>query len=289
MIENALRKQINATAYADEQAMLVRKHIHQNYTVPDVDFSAWVLERLKWTGQELVLDVGSGPATYLDAIQRYIRPEQYIAYDLSMGMLQASPSSIVKRTLGTVEALPYADQSFDVVMAHHTLHLIDDLDRAVREIQRVLRPNGLLIAATNSEFTMPEFNTLMQRAFRLLNQHPEHEMSIEQMVLHDFSLESAPVKLGRYFTAVARYDVPTAFVFRETQPVMDYITSARAFYEPYIPDGIIWSDFIKIMGDQVRRLVDHFGELVVNKLAGVVVATNGGGFASEYYQRLNDR
>jgi hypothetical protein len=42
-----------------------------------------------------------------------------------------------------------------------------------------------------------------------------------------------------------------------------------------------------VMERQVTRLIRHFGELQVHKLTGVLVATNGGGFAREYLRRLN--
>jgi SAM-dependent methyltransferase len=45
---------------------------------------------------------------------------------------------------GSGEALPYPDQSFDVVVFSNSLHHIPDMDRALSEAERVLVPNGLL-------------------------------------------------------------------------------------------------------------------------------------------------
>jgi hypothetical protein len=84
-----------------------------------------------------------------------------------------------------------------------------------------------------------------------------------------------------------RYDVPSALMFSEVKPVIEYINSTRPFYEPYMPQEVAWEDFITIMTDQVRRLVDHFGELTINKLAGVLIATNKGGFAAEYLRLMD--
>jgi hypothetical protein len=44
---------------------------------------------------------------------------------------------------------------------------------------------------------------------------------------------------------------------------------------------------MQIMTDQVQRLINHFGELIVNKLSGVLIATEDGGFAKNYVEILH--
>lgn len=285
------RKMLIERAYSDERGMLLRKHIHDDYTIPQLDMPDWVLQRFNWRGDESVLDVGSGPGTYLPAMLKRIPATQYTAGDLSVGMLKAlrkdHSSEAITTTALDVTALPFRDGSYDVVLANHVLHHVEDLEAAVLEIRRVLKNSrGLLIAATNSEYTMPEFNTLMQRAVRLLRQNPTQEFQDDPHA-SQFSLESGSVFLARHFKSVARHDIPSAFVFRETRPVVEFIESSRPFYEPLLPDSVYWDDFMTIMADQIRRLVEHFGELVVNKLSGVIIATDEGGFAGQYQQMLN--
>jgi arsenite methyltransferase len=48
---------------------------------------------------------------------------------------------------GTVEALPFDDHSFDLVISNGALNLVPDKDAAFREIFRVLRPGGAFAAA----------------------------------------------------------------------------------------------------------------------------------------------
>ena len=45
------------------------------------------------------------------------------------------------------ETIPYEDASFDVVVGHAVLHHIPDVERALREVLRVLRPGGRFVFA----------------------------------------------------------------------------------------------------------------------------------------------
>lgn len=44
--------------------------------------------------------------------------------------------------------LPYADQSFDVVIVSNALHIVPEPEKALAEIRRVLKEDGILIAPT---------------------------------------------------------------------------------------------------------------------------------------------
>ncbi len=44
--------------------------------------------------------------------------------------------------------LPYADNSFDVVIIANALHIIPEPEKALCEVRRVLKPDGVLIAPT---------------------------------------------------------------------------------------------------------------------------------------------
>ncbi len=71
----------------------------------------------------------------------------------------ASPEMIAQAKRGVQSAklhfsvqdmfhLPYADQSFDVVIVSNALHIVPEPERALAEIRRVLKDDGVLIAPT---------------------------------------------------------------------------------------------------------------------------------------------
>lgn len=276
-------------AYATDEHLAVRYRTHELYSYPKIDFQQWVVDTLTWRGDEQVLDIGAGPGTYFEAIQRRAPDGLHVAGDLSFGMIQRAQRSTygsrVRLLTIDVQNLPFADETFDVVLANHMLYHVPDIDRALSEIRRVMRYDGCLIAATNSENNMPELDTLARRACTLLG-YPKQDFRPDHL---GFALENGPMMLAHYFRAIARYDLPSAFHFPEVAPVMAYLNSGRALREPHLPEGVAWNDFMAVMEKQITRLIRHFGELQVQKLAGVFVATNGGGFAREFLQMLNGR
>jgi ubiquinone/menaquinone biosynthesis C-methylase UbiE len=73
--------------------------------------------------------------------------------DLSQGMVDvalrnAETAGItLEGRMADAESIPYPDDSFDLVVGHAVLHHIPDLDVAMREVLRVLRPGGRFVFA----------------------------------------------------------------------------------------------------------------------------------------------
>ena len=117
--------------------------------------------------EKRVLDAGCGTGGMLAPLARYGRT---VGLDLAGEALtycrQRSPEALVCR--GTVEALPFADASFDLVTSFEVLyHLrVGDDQQAVRELARVLRPGGLLL------LRLPAYDFLRSRHDRAV--HTRH-------------------------------------------------------------------------------------------------------------------
>ena len=97
-----------------------------------------------------ILDVGCGPGTNFE----HYRPDAHVtAVDNNEHMLPAArrtllrlpqPHAIIEIRQADATALPFRDASFDAYVSTLVLCSVDDLDRAVEEAWRVLRPGGAL-------------------------------------------------------------------------------------------------------------------------------------------------
>ncbi|PID94218.1 MAG: methyltransferase type 11 [Bacteroidetes bacterium] len=125
------------------------------------------------TKEMQVLEVGTG--TGLIAKKIADRVQHVEATDFSEEMIAtaqktAYPSNI-HFSCANIFKLPFDNQTFDVVVASNMLHIIPEPEKAMTEIKRVLKPNGLLIAPT---FLWKElrFFGKIQRFFMLLKRFP---------------------------------------------------------------------------------------------------------------------
>jgi ubiquinone/menaquinone biosynthesis C-methylase UbiE len=106
-----------------------------------------------------VLDVGCGPGTITLDLAARVAPGSVIGLDASAEVIgeaerraaAAEGGSRVAFEVGDVYDLRFGDDSFDLVHAHQVLQHLTDPVGALRELRRVVRPDGL-VAARDSDY-----------------------------------------------------------------------------------------------------------------------------------------
>lgn len=95
-----------------------------------------------------VLELATGPGVLAKRIAPVTK--RMLATDYSEGMIAEAKKGACPKNLrfevADALSLPYADASFDAVIIVNALHLLPEPEFALREIARVLRPDGILIA-----------------------------------------------------------------------------------------------------------------------------------------------
>src|SRR4051794_29480803 len=102
---------------------------------------------------ERILEVGPGTGYYALEVAEWIGPDgELVVFDLQQEMLDHTMRAARERGLENVEAtqgdaqdLPYPDASFDAAYLVTVLGEIPDQHAALRELRRVLKPDGRLV------------------------------------------------------------------------------------------------------------------------------------------------
>lgn len=95
-----------------------------------------------------VLDVGCGPGALTAALSGLLGPANVFAIDPSESFVEscAQRHPGVDVRVGSAEALPFADDTFDVSLAQLVVNFMSDPQAGVSEMRRVTRPGGVVAA-----------------------------------------------------------------------------------------------------------------------------------------------
>lgn len=270
---------------SDPAEAFVDREFHKQAPVPDTGRpSIYELRRpdRDWVGHLFdhhaflptgvrVLDAGSGPGAYVGpARQRIGIGGTLVALDIASGRLDHIDARVAERIAGDVQALPFADASFDVVLAMHMLYHVPDLPDAARELRRVLRPGGVLYAFTNSERAQWEMVELYLR-----------HGGDDDKAFGDarFSNESGRAVLGHAFAddEIELVELTDSqLVVTDAECVVDELQRLRYTLEPGLRDGARWDDLIVGVRADVQAAIDRTGAFTMSENHGLFTCRAAG-------------
>jgi SAM-dependent methyltransferase len=170
-----------------------------------------------------VLDVGCGLGETTERFAKELHADVQ-AIDLSPRMVELTRARNIDAQLGDAQALPYADGEFDCVFAGWVLYHVPDVDKAIAECARVLRPGGRLVASSYFENNMDELWASIEGL------RPRDPLS--------FSHTNGGELLKRHFATVEQRDFEATLVFPDTESIREFVASTidRAHLAPLMPE-----------------------------------------------------
>jgi SAM-dependent methyltransferase len=193
--------------YADESGLAARMAVQKSATGPDP--YAVAFEAVSECEPGLVLEVGCGRGEFAERMSREL-DARVVAVDQSDRMVELTAACGVEAIVGDVQNLPFRDGIFDCAVAAWMLYHVPDLDGALRELRRVLRPGGRLVAATSSERNFAELWELVGEIGAPAG---------------GFSAENAELALLRNFTTVRRRDVRGTVTFPDRETAYRFLAA----------------------------------------------------------------
>lgn len=161
-----------------------------------------------------ILDVGCGDGR-IPAL--YTSPE-VVAVDVSPAAVERAAARGLNAQLADAQELPFEDSSFDVVTCSHALYHVPDVDRALAEFVRVLRPGGRFAGIYNA---------------------PEHLREVfGDEAPEEFDAESGLPLLQRHFASVSRLVRGGSVLWLTQRDLQRYLDAFVELYGPMLaPDG----------------------------------------------------
>jgi SAM-dependent methyltransferase len=259
--------------YSQTDPLQDRISLHKRFSTDHVPWPRWLFNQLLLVKGGLLLEVGSGPGDlWIENRDRW--PEGWTIHlsDLHSAMLLLARKSIGSRHgltyhLADAQALPHPADQYDLVVANHMLYHVADLDRALAELSRVLKPGALLVAATNGAGHMLELRQLMSRFL------PEwltaDDSGSTASAKTGFTLENGRRLAANHFQQIEVRRHANNLRVTELEPLMAYIRSRFPGRE------IIDEAALKPISEVVKKQITEQGAFEIAKEAGCIIARKG--------------
>lgn len=269
------RHHLTTSAYADGRNLAARQSIYR-FRQPQLHFGDWAVQQTDWSGVERVVDVGCGNGVYLQRLAG--RVPHVIGIDLSAGMLAdvlvgRDGGARPRLAVGDAPALPLVDGCADVALAMHMLYHVPDIPAAVRELRRVLRRDGILLASTNGEPHLRELFDLLATAIVSASDGARPQLDSLRRSFFRFAAENGAAFLKAEFAHVEWRPAAAELVVPEAGPVLEYLTSMRGWVEPLLPASVTWDSSMAVVEQLVAEQVRAEGAFRVATAAGVFVCS----------------
>jgi ubiquinone/menaquinone biosynthesis C-methylase UbiE len=232
--------------YRDASNLQARIQIYRFGSNP-IGWYRWLFEHFRAPAAGRILELGAGPGLLWTTNLKDVPAGWHVTLsDLSPGMVDEARANLgdaeERFTFARLDAqqIPFADATFDAVVAIHVLFHVPDRQRALREIRRVLRPGGRIYASTVGEGHMRELNEAIDRFL------PAGATGFAPT----FTVENAAEELAMVFDHVTVDPYEQVLHVPQVEPLLAYAGSGR---RGALLDGAPRHAFIAWAQDQIDR------------------------------------
>lgn len=204
-----------------------------------------------WAPDATVVDVGCGNGRWAQTVLHVTPGATVIGVDSSPGMARIfHDTTQAGAAAGDITRLPVRDDAADAVLALWMLYHVPDKAAALQEVARVLRPEGTLVAATNSG-RPGLFDELYLGAIERVLGGPVDEWGPAL----DFTVENGAEILSTQFSDVEGWVIDTWFEVDRPDP---FVSVAQSMRDPIVAlhSGLDFDAFLvaleEIVDDRLR-------------------------------------
>jgi len=259
--------------YSQVYDLLVTRHIIKNHSTNSGDIRFAALEDADLSAYIKVLDLGCGYGFFVESLNNRLHGEARITgLDLvennQEAFLHSVHASGYKGDFITGRADIIADmedEAYDLIIACYSLYFFPHL---IKDIARILKPDGLFIAVTHSEHTLREAIEFVPRCMKKLGMAFPENLHLNRLFM-EFSLENGMDRLMPHFSRVDKIDFQNALEFNRDQveDCIYYIEKKKhLIYKEVMtayPDQVI--DLSSCLSQSLYGHVKKAGKIVLNK------------------------
>ncbi|WP_288229971.1 methyltransferase domain-containing protein [uncultured Faecalicoccus sp.] len=209
--------------YKNSNNLNVRISLHDQFSTNKTGWFNWLFNQIDFSKVNHLLELGCGNGKLWENRNIDLRNREIFLSDISEGMVHEVRKKLGKDyncIVADCQAIPFKDGYFDAVIANHVLFYIQNLEKGLSEICRVLKDNGIFYCSTYGKEHMKEI-TELAKSF-------DSRVELSQNRLFDiFGIENGKAILKKYFKSVQFIPYEDSLIVDKAQPLVDYIMSCH--------------------------------------------------------------
>lgn len=213
-------KSIVEKQYENTKNLNTRISIHDKYSVNKQGFGNWLASHYQITEGMRVLELGCGTGdTWKSHGGLVNKCAELVLTDISEGMIEAARNNLkgfdnITYRVVDIQDIPFASNSFNIVIANMMLYHVPDLSKGLAEVKRVLRNGGRFHCATYGE------NGIIKYIAELLKPYGATDTTNK-----NFTLQNGRQILSQYFSEIDMREYIDSLAVTNVDDMVDYLAS----------------------------------------------------------------
>ncbi len=235
--------------YKNATNISARIRLHRDYSLNQEGWFPWLFSNLHLKPGMKILELGAGNgALWSQNIAKVSKNVTIVLSDISEGILADARKTIgdhpqFQYSVFNAQKIPFADNTFDLVIANHMLFYCDDIPKALQEVQRVLKPDAAFTCSTYSKKHMHEITDLVQS-------YNANIVLSSTNLYERFGLDNGRQILQPYFKNIVCHKYRDAIELSDSMPIISYILSCHGNQNSILLDH--YQDFKQYVDQQVE-------------------------------------
>ncbi len=230
-MEKSLKNQ-----YQNATNISSRINLHSLYSQNKQGWFPWIFQQCHIKPRLRILELGCGDGTlWTDNLALIPEDISITLSDISSGMLRDA-----RRAIGSSDTrfafrafdckkIPYKDESFDLVIANHVLFYCDDIPAVLKEICRVLSPEGHFLCSAYGKAHMQEVSQLVE-------DFDDRIVLSADKLYERFGRENGRKILEPFFPDAKWLSYEDFLLVQDAEPLISYVLSCHGNQNQYILD-----------------------------------------------------
>ena len=235
--------------YKNATNISARIRLHRDYSVNQEGWFPWLFSNLHLKPGMKILELGAGNgALWSQNLAKIPAGVTVVLSDISEGILADAKKAIGQQpqfqySVFNAQKIPFADNTFDLVIANHMLFYCDNLAKTLQEVQRVLKPDAAFTCSTYSKKHMHEITDLVQS-------YNANIVLSSTNLYERFGLDNGRQILQPYFKDIVCHKYRDAIELSDSMPLISYILSCHGNQNSILLDH--YQDFKQYVDQQVE-------------------------------------